>query len=861
MSVVSILAAFDTAFGAGRQLAETGATRASIEFEACLSDAAAHGPEAQAAFEAAFALTAEDRRGAEAQPVFATANVEKDRLLAAVLKFSRQNYLPQGRDKYRSAKAAFLAAFPEELRLAEETARPGLLYSDCMSQAFAYGKKGDKQALFALLGQVRRERVEIQEYQLWGNFNLARAHAAKAQDAQAFAERAGARTGPAVAAATAALEVTVTLPESGARGPVALPVAHPNALPQLLPSERWTFLVDETGGDATNPELGFVLVAVASGADLPALQSGWHGVRAPFGEVRRVRDLLLFRDGKRDVGVLGIRAGSLCRTGFTQWLDGVRTLLDLALRLLPVEGDTRLDVLVENRGVFTPEASGLLGEIVKNAVNSLAHAFPEKARRIQAATGRFVGKGKPGAPVAAAASLEAYPDCVAYIWGGSSVKALLDDSKWEGACLLSTPAEGLRGAIELIQRERDLTPELWTALVSAAEAANPNSLVSAFLRVLGDEARADTLLWKKYLDHVARHLDSKAIDMDKLAAQLNWLKASQPDGARLPETLRLLWLAAQLAADNHLGRVRDNAAAFAEFKALCDKLFDVDAKLVCKAELHLSVACTNGFDFTTARETVARWENLPAAVPGKRYYAQWLSTKGQHLAFLGDNAAAVPFFRQALSTFRDLARDNNEDLSADLAQTSAYLVTALMDLNPCGSADLDAELAAYLGAAPEIAATALAPSRDAAAAAAYRHHVFLRWLLTPSGAASAARQAYLDGQAGWAEGAPWHPWELIAFYRALLLPSDAPERAAYLERAFALASAGGPTLRVIAAVLLGTLLLTDKARVPEYEALAAEVVARLPKLGDARAAALKAQATHPVAPLALAAAVLPFNFR
>lgn len=857
MSVDSLLAAFDNAFGTGLQLAETGATRAGIEFEACLSEAAAQGPEAKAAFEAAFELAAEDKRTGEALPAFASENVEKGRLLAAVRKFSRQNYLPQGREKYFAAKAAFLDAFPEELRLAEETARPGLLRSDYMRQAFAYGKMDDKQGLLALIGKARRERVEVQEFQLWGNFKHAKARAAKANDSKAFSDQTRVQTGPPVAAAE--LDVSVTLPDSGVGEPVAVPVAHPNSLPRLFPSESWTFLVDETGGDAANPELGFVLVAVAAGADLPALQSGWHGARAQFDEVRRVRDLLLFRDGKRDVGVLGIKAGALCRTEFTQWLNGIRTLLDLALRLLPVEGDTRIDVRVENRGAFIPEASGLLGEIVKHAVNSLAHAFPEKARRIKTASGRFVGKGKPGTPVVAADSLEAYPDCVAYIWGGSSVKVLLDDSKWEGACLLSTPAEGLRGAIELIQRERDLTPDLWTALVSATEAANPNSFVAALLRVLGAEARADTLLWKKFLDHVTRHLDSKAIDMDKLAAQLNWLKASQPDGARLPETLRLLWLSAQLAEDNHLGRVCDNAAAFAEFKALCDKLFDVDAKLVCKAELHLAVACTNGFDFRTAQETVARWENQPAAVPGKRYYAQWLSTKGQHLAFFGDNAAAVPLFRQALSTFRELARDNNEDLSLDLAQTSAYLVTARMDLDPCGSAEFDAELAAYLGAAPEIAANVLARSRDLASA--YRHHILLRWLMTPAGAASAARQAYLDGKADWAEGAPWHPWELIAFYRALLLPDDAPERAACLVRALALANAGGPTLRVIAAVILGTILLTDKARVPEYEALVADVVARLPRLGAARAAALKAQAAAPAAPLALAAAVLPFNFR
>ena len=127
-----------------------------------------------------------------------------------------------------------------------------------------------------------------------------------------------------------------------------------------------------------------------------------------------------------------------------------------------------------------------------------------------------------------------------------------------------------------------------------------------------------------------------------------------------------------------------------------------------------------------------------------------------------------------------------------------------------------------------------------------------------------ARAAYLAEKPRWSQPAVGHPWELIEFYRALLLPAG-PERNARLESAYDLALAeGGPTLQVIAAVIQGAAFYDggDVDR-ESYGDLVARCAEALPALGEARLAALRGQpdpATR-LAPLDLARAVLPFNFR
>ena len=141
----------------------------------------------------------------------------------------------------------------------------------------------------------------------------------------------------------------------------------------------------------------------------------------------------------------------------------------------------------------------------------------------------------------------------------------------------------------------------------------------------------------------------------------------------------------------------------------------------------------------------------------------------------------------------------------------------------------------------------------------YAHAILLRYLVTlPEN--DPVRRAYVARRSDWKDSTDGHPWEMIAFYRAMLC-ADKPSRIRYLKQAFALADQGGPTLQIIATVILGSLLAESEADAATYAAKGESVIAQLPALGPDRLAALREQASNPQSGLALATKVLPFNFR
>ena len=82
-----------------------------------------------------------------------------------------------------------------------------------------------------------------------------------------------------------------------------------------------------------------------------------------------------------------------------------------------------------------------------------------------------------------------------------------------------------------------------------------------------------------------------------------------------------------------------------------------------------------------------------------------------------------------------------------------------------------------------------------------------------------------------------------------------------MRKGYNLCANGGPTLRAIAAVLLGALLYDGAAKRDEYMAKAEEVISLLPNIGKSRVSSLLAHADKPLPPLGLAKSILPFNFR
>lgn len=142
----------------------------------------------------------------------------------------------------------------------------------------------------------------------------------------------------------------------------------------------------------------------------------------------------------------------------------------------------------------------------------------------------------------------------------------------------------------------------------------------------------------------------------------------------------------------------------------------------------------------------------------------------------------------------------------------------------------------------------------------YAHAILLRYLVTQP-EDDPVRLTYLAKSSDWKWSEDGHPWELIAFYRAILLGQTHPDYKLWLRRGYELAKSGGPTLELIACVILGALLIEGETDAATYAAKVESVIAQLPALGADRIAALREQVTDPQPGLSLVAKVLPFNFR
>ena len=141
----------------------------------------------------------------------------------------------------------------------------------------------------------------------------------------------------------------------------------------------------------------------------------------------------------------------------------------------------------------------------------------------------------------------------------------------------------------------------------------------------------------------------------------------------------------------------------------------------------------------------------------------------------------------------------------------------------------------------------------------YHHHILLRYLTQSKN--MDATKAYLEAKSNWKIG-EGHPWEMIEFYRALLVDDDG-ERKKHFDNAFQIAqNEGGATLQVIASVILGgERYYNHDMDGKKLQACIESALSAVPSLGQKRINALKQQVTNPIPPLELAKIVLPFNFR
>ena len=635
--------------------------------------------------------------------------------------------------------------------------------------------------------------------------------------------------------------------------------AHPNSILGLRPAKKWIIVADETGSSfnpcskKSNEKTGrYVFVLIPDYATLPELPTGWHA----FYMSKKARLSVAERLYHSGCGIIGVSVDDLYRTNGELWYACIEALMDMTLRLIPVDGETEIELKVEQRGANDASRSELLDKTMDDVMYHLSLVNPEKAEQIKLSA-QFIAKTE--------SPFNGYADLVAYSWGcGLHMRPLFEKFGWVGPCLIAedpTTAKTFHRCLDLVRNEGVLTAADWNVLVTCKEYTAVGSLMGALLRAYGKEARAELDKWRIYLDYVVRHLDSKSIQMRVLIPQIKWLKEYEPAEAELPPRIRLLWLTAQLASKNHEGGVSFGTHEYAaEFTELCEKLREEDAPLVCFAALNLAVEKTDRYEFAQARDMLLPWKDVDPAIPGSRYYAQVLSSLGQHEAFLGNNESALILFKEAMARFSKLS----DNWQRDYDQTCAYAVIAAIDSD---ALERDALMAIYLYGGEYSTKTMIDMAQQFATVGGdepdskYAHAILLRYLVTlPSD--NLIRRAYLDKVVEWKWSDDGHPWELIAFYRAILLAQQGNDSFGdWLQRGYDLCKNSSLTMQVISCVILGALLYFKKVTDKDYTAWVERVIPGVPALGEERIAVLRSQARIAMPPLQLAQKVLPFNFR
>ena len=660
---------------------------------------------------------------------------------------------------------------------------------------------------------------------------------------------------------------------------------HPFFIGNLVPEKHWCIFIDETGEIFDKTALGTELpkkqrgklaaLFVPEKSPLPPL--GFYHAKDKSSADNQQVLIDLFTKGKGECGLAGVTLDGMASVDLDYYYTGLERLIDITLRFLAphAEGST-LEFYVENRGEIdkVEKTQAMLQRTADACLYRFAKSFPETADKFTLKM-RCIAKTETCDEIFLAHN--GYVDTVACAWNGGR-KELLDILKRNSLlnrCLLEGDVQEIPLVMDKVARGEIITVQQWNLLLNSPDRAAVDSPVNALLNALGTLLRRDSGSWQVFVNELLAHLDSKAIDMRSLSKQVNYLSVNMPDQADLPLRLKTIWMTAQLAEKNHRGIISQNDIV--ELNSLIDKLYLEDAPLCCWSTLHMAVEETNAFRFEKAKQIIfdfadrfglfdetltfeklfpdgmhmaAEW--IPkAALTGVRYYGQLFSSLGQHEAFMGNFEKADDHFQKAIACYKLLG----DGSSGDIGQTMSYLVINRMDYEKSPE-KLQPLMEEYLGGKLEEKAREFAVSSRAEDK--YFHAIMLRYFMELESTHPAVK-AYLELKKKW-KSEEGHPWEMIGFYRALLI-SDPQERNELLKKAYNMALDGGAALHIIASVILGGIYSFTPAVKEILKTLIGMTFKEIPDMGNARRNALQEQILHPVPPLELAKKVLPFNFR
>ena len=554
----------------------------------------------------------------------------------------------------------------------------------------------------------------------------------------------------------------------------------------LAPSSKWTIYIDETGEDFSDGNTSSrgkvkkpgkvvaILIPKEFEKELQPLTDQWHATGMTSENLDEAFQQLL----DLPVGILGIPNTCLRELRGDHYTALVSEMIAMILRFLPVDQDTTLEVLAEERGLtidpihWEPVRSELLRQ--------LRDADPVRVNHIQLSI-RTIPKH--------ADDRLGYADLIANSWGSMDERFRL--SKLGTFCLDEETPRLLSNVWQQLGAGHSIDPTTWRKLVHIPDALDSRSLPGSLLERLKVVCREDGGLWERYASETLRHLESKAVHLMHLHTELAWLRDCTPS---LAPKLELAFLVSQLALSNHTGQVFNEQ--WVRIQELSEALYEEDAELCCYADLHLAVSCTNRFAFDEARAVLVPWGGVAPTIPGLQMWARVQSSLGQLEAFEGRFRAAIKYFDRALAAFSRLSVPSVA--AGERRQTGTYRAIVLMDDPSTEHSDVLEAINVITGPFPHNISRLATSALDADK---YAHHVLLRFLaLHPTG--KSLREHYLDVSTQWSSG-EGHPWELIEFYRALILSDHREQARTHFKLAIQIATnpSCGPTTQWIGHVI------------------------------------------------------------
>lgn len=615
---------------------------------------------------------------------------------------------------------------------------------------------------------------------------------------------------------------------------------HRHNLRSLAPAAQWQILIDETGTSfdqsatqlsAADHQLGRVVALVlGEHVSLPPLTASTHAVDLSYSTLEQLIATMM----ASDCGVFGATVHNLASYS---WIGAIARLTRWVLLMLPVQGETRVKVAIEQREPYvTSEQLKAYAETLEHELRQLA---PERFAKLHLSID-IMQKDHP---------YNGYVDAIANVWGSPDdiKRKMLARTMWRDHCLLqNVDLDSIEQFYHRISLQEEPAPDDWYQLCSYAGQEAGTSILQVLSDKLQQQTRQKPALWQRYLREVQHRIQIKQYTPADLRLALQWLGCCQSQ--QLPQTLLLQQHSLQIAADNHLGRC--DVARAQQVLRLANQLRDEIPADACEAALRMAISATHIMDFQSAEPFLQKWLAQPVAVAGLLNVGKLQSVCGQLAAFRGDYPQAEQHFDAAIHTFGKLS-DPQQRLR-EQQQTNTYQAIAWLDAADPRATEAVTKLLDVAEDNPQcLQLHRLARSGQSER---FRQYLLLRWLVSQP-VSSPARYAYLSMQLQW-QSETDHPWMLILAYRGWLLADqgDATSARQHLQQAIDDCAASDSMLLRWMGYVLQSLALS--MQLPVEPLHNAEWPAYLP----AHALSILRQCSNNPERLQVLNQLLPFNF-